>query len=162
MAFKLAHILSTSGLQPAPLVPWPVRPELIVKDGTDSQASGLDGGEPDGMAAQTARRTRAGQFKIADALTLDRLSEVALSGSLDQVLISPDAALSHLPVTDLTSDDARRVGQGIDLQIEEASASPWANGQAVRLRNTDGRLIAVGIYDEGRRTVHPQVVIVNT
>jgi tRNA pseudouridine55 synthase len=108
------------------------------------------------------RRTRAGQFKIADALTLDQLSEAALSGSLDQVLISPDAALSHLPVTDLTSDDARRIGQGIDLHLEEASASTWPNGQAVRLRNADGRLIAVGIYDEGRRTVHPQVVIVNT
>jgi hypothetical protein len=62
MAFKLAHMLSTSGLQPAPLVPWPVRPELIVKDGTDSQDSGLDGGEPDGMAAQTARRTRIWEF----------------------------------------------------------------------------------------------------
>jgi tRNA U55 pseudouridine synthase TruB len=102
---------------------------------------------------------RAGQFKIADALTLDRLSEAARSGSLYQVLISPDAALAHLPVIELTPDDARRVGQGIDLQIEEANASPWSNGQAVRLRNPDGRLIAVGIYDQERKTVHPQVVI---
>jgi hypothetical protein len=62
MAFNLAHMLSTSGLQPAPLVPRPVRSELVVKDGTDLQGSGLDGSEPDGMAAQTPRRTRIWEF----------------------------------------------------------------------------------------------------
>jgi hypothetical protein len=62
MAFNLAHMLSTSGLQAAPPVPRPVRPELIVKDATDPQGGGLDGSEPDGMAAQTPRRTRIWEF----------------------------------------------------------------------------------------------------
>jgi tRNA pseudouridine55 synthase len=136
---------------------------VVVSAGTYIRTLAEDFGKRLGVGAHVAelRRTRAGQFKIADALTLDRLSEAARSESLDQVLISPDAALAHLPVIELTPDDARRVGQGIDLQIEEANASPWPNGQAVRLRNTDGQLIAVGIYDEGSRIVHPQVVIVN-
>jgi len=140
-----------------------LRVRVVCSAGTYIRTLAEDFGKKLGVGAHVAelRRTRAGEFKIAAALTLDRLSEAARSGSLDQVLISPDAALSHLPVKELTLDDARRVGQGIDLQIEEASAPPWANGQAVRLRNTVGRLIAVGIYDGERKIVHPQVVIVN-
>ena len=107
------------------------------------------------------RRTRAGQFKIKEATTLDRLNEAAQSESLKQMVISPDAALSSLPALDLTPDEVRRVGQGIVLQVEDANASHWLNGQPVRLRNTNSELIAVGIYNRERMTVHPQVVIVN-
>ena len=136
---------------------------VVCSAGTYVRTLAEDFGKRLGVGAHVAelRRTRAGQFKIADALTLDRLSEAARSGSLDHVLISPDAALAHLPVTELTPDDARRVGQGIDLKIEEANALPWLDGQTLRLRDADGRLIAVGIYDETKRTVHPQVVIMN-
>jgi len=96
MAFKLAHILSTSGLQPAPLVPWPVRPELIVKDGTDSQASGLDGGEPDGMAAQTARRTRIWEFgtNLHCSIIGTCLSTAELRQVLDKLKMSGAAIAS--------------------------------------------------------------------
>jgi tRNA pseudouridine55 synthase len=136
---------------------------VVCSAGTYVRTLAEDFGKRLGVGAHVAelRRTRAGQFKIDDAITLDRLNEQARSGSLDQVLISPDAALAHLPAFDVAPDDARRVGQGVDLQIEEANASEWPNGQTVRLRRTDGRLIAVGLYDENKRTVHPQVVIVN-
>jgi len=59
------------------------------------------------------------------------------------------------------SGAARRIVHGIDLQLEGANGSSWTSGQAVRLRNEDGQLIAVGSYDGQRGTVHPQVVIVN-
>ena len=105
------------------------------------------------------RRTRAGEFKIENAITLDRLSEVAQSGSFAEVLISPDAALSSLPVMQLEADAALRVTQGIDLQVEEALELQWPDGQPVRLRSIDGGLIAVGIYNAQRLAVHPKVVI---
>ena len=134
---------------------------VVCSAGTYVRTLAEDFGKRLGVGAHVAelRRTRAGQFKIEDAITLDRLDEEARSGSLAQVCITPDAALSHLPGFDLTPNDARRVGQGLDLQIEEANPSHWPNGQTVRLRDTDGRLIAVGIYDEDSRIVHPQVVI---
>jgi tRNA pseudouridine55 synthase len=118
-------------------------------------------GERLGVGAHLAelRRTRAGQFKIADAITLERLNDVAQSGSLAQVLLSPDAALAHLPVVNLSADDGSRICHGIDLQIQEVAANGWSAGQTVRMRNTDGQLIAVGVYDENRHTVHPSVVI---
>jgi tRNA pseudouridine55 synthase len=118
-------------------------------------------GERLGVGAHLSelRRTRAGQFKIADAITLDRLSEVAQSGAVEQVLISPDAALAHLPFLDLDAEGAARVRHGIDMAIEAAMVHGWSTGQPVRMRSADGQLIAVGIYDEDRRTVHPGVVM---
>jgi tRNA pseudouridine55 synthase len=114
-----------------------------------------------GVGAHLAelRRTRAGQFKIADAITLDRLGEVAQAGSTPEVLISPDAVLVHLPVLKLSAHDELRVCDGIDLQIEAPVADDWSAGQPVRMRNSRGQLIAVGIYDRTRELVHPDVVI---
>jgi tRNA pseudouridine55 synthase len=103
------------------------------------------------------RRTRAGQFKIADAITLNRLNDVAQSGAFEQILISPDAALSHLPLLNLDPGDAQRVHHGIDLQIEDAHASDWPDRQPIRLRDLKGELIAVGIYQKD--IIHPKVVI---
>jgi tRNA pseudouridine55 synthase len=135
----------------------------VCSAGTYIRTLAEDFGKQLGVGAHVneLRRTRAGQFKIEDAITLDRLSELAQSESLRQILSSPDAALSSLPALQLGVDAARRVGQGIDLQLEEAIGSQWSNGQPVRLRNEDGQLIAVGIYDSERGTVHPNVVIVN-
>ena len=116
-------------------------------------------GERLGVGAHLSelRRTRAGRFKIADAITLDRLEDVAQSGSVEQVLISPDAALAHLPFLNLDADNARRVRHGIDVQVEDARASDWSEGQPIRLRDLNGELIAVGINQEN--VIHPKVVI---
>jgi len=114
-------------------------------------------GEQLGVGAHLSalRRTCAGQFKIEVAITLDRLDEVAQSGAVAQVLISPDAALAHLPFLDLDAEGARGVRHGIDVPVE--NASDWSEGQPVRLRDLNGELIAVGIYQEG--VIHPSVVI---
>jgi tRNA pseudouridine55 synthase len=104
------------------------------------------------------RRPRAGQFKIEDAITLDQLSALAQSDSVEHALLSPDAALSHLPFLNLDADGARRVSHGVDVQIEDATLSDWSDGQPVRLRDANGGLIAVGICDPTRRALHPKVV----
>jgi len=141
-----------------------LRVRVVCSAGTYIRTLAEDFGKQLGVGAHVSelRRTRAGEFKISDAITLERLHEAAQAGSLDQVLISPDAALSFLPGVQLALDDVRRVGQGIDFQIQEADSSHWPNDQLLRLRNSDGHLIAVGIYDQERKTVHPQVVIINT
>src|SRR5712691_4832444 len=103
------------------------------------------------------RRSRAGRFMIAAAITLDRLVDVAQSGAVEQVLISPDAALAHLPFLNLDADSAQRVRHGMDMQIEDANASDWPEGQPIRLRDLKGELLAVGIYQ--KNVIHPKVVI---
>jgi len=104
------------------------------------------------------RRTRAGEFRIEDAISLAQLSELAESNSLSQAHISPDATLAHLPALDLNANDVRRVMNGLDLQLEETT---WPTGQAVRLRDSSGDLIAVGIYNHAVKLIHPQVVLAN-
>jgi len=136
---------------------------VVCSAGTYIRTLAEDFGNQLGVGAHVAelRRTRAGQFKIENAFTLERLNELAQSESLEQMLISPDSTLSSLPALQLEVDAARRIAHGIDLQLEEVNGSSWTNGQPVRLRNEEGQLIAVGIYDSQRGTVHPQVVIVN-
>ena len=140
-----------------------LRVRVVCSAGTYIRTLAEDFGKQLGVGAHVAelRLTRAGEFKIEHGITLDRLSEVAQSGSVAQAFLSPDAALSSLPAVELGEAAARRVGQGIDYQVESLEAQPWPNGQRVRLRSAFGKLIAVGIYDAERKTLHPQVVIVN-
>ena len=49
---------------------------------------------------------------------------------------------------------------GIDLNIDNRELVNWKGSQEVRM-SIDGRLIAVGSYDESRKLIHPKVVIAN-
>lgn len=131
---------------------------VVCSAGTYVRTLAEDFGKRLGLGAHLAelRRTRAGAFKIEDAHTLEQLSDLAESGPVEKLLISPDATLAHLPAFDLKADDVRRVMNGLDLQVEQTA---WANRQAVRLRDSSGSLMAVGIYDESQELVHPQVVL---
>jgi tRNA pseudouridine55 synthase len=125
--------------------------------GTYVRSLAEDLGKRLGVGAHLAelRRTRAGRFKIEDASTLERLTELAETNSFNDVIVSPDDMLAHFPAMHLSDDEARRVLNGIDIQCE----SKFENQQHVRLRREAGGLIAVGVYDENRSTVHPKVVL---
>ncbi len=136
---------------------------VVCSAGTYIRTLAENFGQRLGLGAHVAslRRTRAGRFTIADALTLERLSELAESTKIDPALISPDAAISHLPAVSVSADDASRTLHGINLQIEDAETSQWSDGQPVRMHDAGGDLIAVGIYDKSRESLHPKVVIAN-
>ena len=134
---------------------------VVCSAGTYIRALAQDFGQRLGLSAHVAalRRTRAGHFTVADASTLERLSELAESAKIGMALISTDAAISHLPAFQLSADVLSSTLHGVDLQVGNAQASQWPDGQAVRMRNAGGKLVAVGIYDESRKTLHPNVVI---
>jgi tRNA pseudouridine55 synthase len=129
--------------------------------GTYIRTLAEDFGRQLGVGAHVAdlRRTRAGQFKIDRAITLDRLRELTESATIEAALISTDAAISHLPAVVLSADEIARALNGVDLQIEGAESAKWSDQQVVRMRNTDGDLIAVGTYDQVQERLHPSVVI---
>lgn len=118
--------------------------------GTYVRTLAEDFGRTLGVGAHVAelRRTRAGTFRIEDAVPLDRLGA-------DSILITPDAALAHLAGVDLDPETVRRVQNGIDFPWPEAQA----NGAHVRLRDESGNLVAVGVYQLAAQTMHPEVVI---
>jgi tRNA pseudouridine55 synthase len=106
------------------------------------------------------RRTRAGRFKIHDAITLEQLVEFSDSNIAESKIIQPDAVLSHLPAIELTADEVTHTIHGIDLKVESGVLN-CEGGAPVRLLSADNKLIAVGTYDDSRKAIHPTVVIAN-
>lgn len=136
---------------------------VVCSAGTYIRTLAEDFGKRLGHGAHVAslRRARAGRFTVADALTLERLSELAESVKIDAALISPDAAMAHLPAVNLSADDVSRTLHGVDTRLNDVETTAWLDGQPVRMRDAGSNLIAVGVYDESRGTLHPGVVIAN-
>jgi tRNA pseudouridine55 synthase len=105
------------------------------------------------------RRTRAGDFKIEQAIGLDDLKEKAEASRKDlaELFLPPDAALSGLPFVHLRTDEAQKTLHGVALQIEDGKVG-LETGVPVRMLDEDGRLIAVGFYEAASRSLRPRVV----
>jgi tRNA pseudouridine55 synthase len=142
--------------------PQDLRVRVVCSAGTYVRALAEDFGKNLGVGAHLAelRRTRAGRFMIDDAITLERLTELAQTNSISEILISPDESLSHLPAVQLSEAEVRRTLHGIDVRIEEGEGFNWSRDQPVRMC-ASGELIAVGIFDEGNQSLHPSVVLSN-
>jgi tRNA pseudouridine55 synthase len=132
---------------------------VVCSAGTYIRTLAEDLGKRLGLGAHVAslRRTRAGRFSVTEAHGLESLGR--LSTTLDSILISPDAAVAHLPAISLAVEDVARTLHGVDLRLEAAACANWQTGQAIRLRDSNGDLVAVGVFDYQRKTVHPSVVI---
>lgn len=137
---------------------------VVCSAGTYVRALAQSLGERLGVGAHLAelRRTRAGEFRIEDAGTLEELAEILAASdhgsSLAEIVLSPDDALSHLPFIDLTDSQVRRTCHGVDLRLNEVKPD-WLDGQQVRLRYQSGALAAIAIYDRALNRLHAKVVI---
>jgi len=102
------------------------------------------------------RRTGAGKFGIERAVTLGRLEEIMPANKLDEVLISTNEAVSHLPEIELSGDEIDNIKNGKQLKTELPDA---VNETFVRLTKEEN-LIAVGFYNRQEKTVQPKVVLI--
>lgn len=139
-----------------------LRVRVVCSAGTYIRTLAEDLGKQLGVAAHltSLRRTRAGSFVIGGAVTLNALKELAATGAVAKILISPHEMVAHLPLVEVVSEaDAQRVLNGIKLPIPPDIASGWSENQLVRISNTAAELLAVGLYDENSQSVHPRVVI---
>ena len=101
------------------------------------------------------RRTRAGNFDLSQAVTLEKLAELAEADNLDQVLITPNNALAHLPQIIL---DANRVSKTLN-GLETFIPQQFDDAQLVRMCDEQQNLIAVGTFDKNSKSVKPRVVL---
>ena len=118
-------------------------------------------GERLGAKAHLAalRRTRAGDFEIEDAMSLDDLkTKVEADDEPADFLLPLDAALSGLPFVHLTADEAQRALHGLALRLGQETAAGWRTGEPVRMRDADGHLLAIGFYDAASCSLRPRVV----
>jgi len=112
-----------------------------------------------GAHLATLRRTRAGEFPAAAAITLLQLQEIVADGSLGTILIPPELVLRNLPFVHLNPSEAQRARHGMAIRIENEIARGWSPDQEITMRDDEGRLIAVGNYDAASRLLLPRVVI---
>lgn len=109
-----------------------------------------------GAHLSALRRTRAGAFSLNEAVTLERLRELAEAGLAGQALLPMAAALSELPTVHLTAAAARRIRHGAAVHGGPAS---WPDGAPVRLYDETGALVAVGVYDSARGLLRARVLL---
>ena len=129
--------------------------------GTYVRSLAEDFGKRLGVGAHVAelRRTSAGDFDLKGAITLEQVEENVRQSSLDDVLVSPDAALGFLPHVLLNSLEVQRTKQGLPLKLESKSERTFQKGDWVRMRDEAGTLVAVGSYDSLIDAVRPRVVL---
>ena len=119
--------------------------------GTYIRTLAEDIGEALGCGAHLCqlRRTGAGPFSEAGAITLEQLKQTLLEGgqeAIDALLLPVEEALGAWPVINLSDNMAYYIRQGQAVQVAQAPTSGW-----VRLFGPGGEFIGVGhILDDGR------------
>lgn len=134
------------------------RARVVCSSGTYVRTLAEDFGKRLSVSAHLAelRRTRVGDFRVENAVTLDDLKTGLAEESLGSLVVPPSAALSKLPFVHLSGQDVRNVSHGREVKV---AGSEWADGENVKICDADDRLIAVGRYDAGAQLLHPQVVL---
>ena len=102
------------------------------------------------------RRTRVGDFQVTQAITLDQLKLHVSEESLGTVMLPLNAALSRLPLVHLSDEEVRRANNGREVIV---AGYDWADGENVKMCDTQEQLIAVGQYDASSKSLHPRVVL---
>jgi tRNA pseudouridine55 synthase len=132
---------------------------VVCSAGTYIRVLAEDIGKKIGCGAHLAElnRTRAGNFHLSKAITLDELKQIAAKNELDSVLISMNDAVAHLPKADLDAAQVEKTHHGMKMKYENADAK---NGDAIRLVDENDTLVAVGVYDETDQSVQPRTVFI--
>ena len=104
------------------------------------------------------RRTRSGDFTLADSLPLaaaenDRDAALAAVIPLDRMLLS-------LPAVLLTEQGARHAAHGRDLSAADVAGGTIGAAEVCRLLNQSGELVGIGQPARAPGLLHPSVVLV--
>ena len=124
--------------------------DVLCSKGTYIRTLAEDIGAALGCGAHLSclRRTLAGPFAIANAVSLAELQHLAEDGlpALDELLLPMQSALAGWPALNLTENTAFYLRQGQPVLVPKAPTSGW-----VRLFAGEDRFIGVGqILDDGR------------
>ena len=126
-----------------------------------------------GACLEALRRTRSGEFKLAEALTVEALQD----GVADVDLIPIERLLPAFPSVVLTDEGMARVTHGRQLEAghytfrlkpEAAGASETAvasgfsrkDNQWIRIFDSGGRLTALGTDGTTAGSLHPAIVLI--
>lgn len=103
-------------------------------------------------------RSRVGPLSVQDALDIEELTDAQLSSEMPRSFLTIDAALPQLPVVVVKVEDLKKVMNGVPIPWEDILVSHDENvseiceGQRVRMRDAQGRLLAIGITGSSARS----------
>lgn len=140
--------------------PPAIRVRVVCSAGTYIRTLAEEIGRKTGLPAHLGelRRTRAGRFAIAKAISLEDFEKLAAEErGTDGILIPMSAALGHLPQIRLTGGQLKKIQNGMKLEV---GGEQIPDGAAVRLVGPDDGLAAIGFYERTEETVQPKVVLV--
>lgn len=116
-------------------------------------------------------RTRCGQFKLNDSLSLEQAKELVQQQQLHPYLISLNQALSHMPQLTVNEEAVRLIKNGVDLKAEAIKVFPKQEIEQealLRLLSPSQELLALGHAlqpintagkpDSEALVLHPQLV----
>jgi tRNA U55 pseudouridine synthase TruB len=84
------------------------------------------------------------------------VEKIVAENRLDEISISMNEAVSHLPQISLSEDEITKTRNGQKLKRENFMAK---DGENVRMIDVQENLLAVGIYNEAEKTVQPKIVL---
>ncbi|NNE87853.1 MAG: tRNA pseudouridine(55) synthase TruB [Silicimonas sp.] len=128
--------------------------EMICGKGGYVRAIARDLGEALGCYGHvtTLRRVWSGPFELEDAVTLERIEELAKTPEIDALLLPLEVGLADLPELPATAEGAAKMRNGNPGMVIASDAQfgdlAWASHQGVP--------VAVGIYKAGE--LHPNRV----
>jgi tRNA pseudouridine55 synthase len=132
-----------------------IRIRVVCSAGTYIRTLAEDIGRAIGTGAHLIelRRTAAGKFRIEDAVTLTCLEQ-----AVDPItFLRPlNEAVAHLQQFVLSDNRVDRTRNGLSTQVE---CDDLDDNAAVRMLDSGGELIAVGVYDASESCVRPKIVL---
>lgn len=131
---------------------------VVCSKGTYIRTLCADIGEKLGVGGHVATliRERVGPLMVEQALTVDEVESRLAQGTLAGSMLTLDEALAGLPVCIIGEETTRRVVHG--MPVPTAAVVSWqglptihseASGRAIRIKDSAGRLLAVGTMPAG-------------
>lgn len=109
-----------------------------------------------GGTMQSLQRTKAGRFRLEDALTLGELQQLKDSGELGRVVQPVDSIFEGSPSLHVTAEAARLLENGnVLLPVQFAEAVIPEPERWVRVYRPDGRFAGIYAYEEQKRWYRP-------
>jgi len=133
--------------------------KVLCSAGTYIRTLAEDIGKKLGVGAHLAelRRTKAGKFDLSKAVTIEELERIVSENRLNEIIISMNEAVSHLPQVTLNEAEIKNTQQGKRLYFE---TSELADNQNVRMIDAAENLAAIGFYLREEKAIQPKLVLI--
>lgn len=110
-----------------------------------------------GACMKSLKRTRAGAFSIADAVTLAEVEQARDEGRLNEIILPIDAFLVKYPEVHVMSEYEKYLynGNQLDTNMLTEQVSP-ADGDGFRVYDGNKKLIGLYLYRADRKQLQPE------